>query len=184
LHNVSGRRRAGSSRSIAARALAAFALAGVVALSASAAAPERHELMGQAAPELVARDLEGRNVRISEHRGEVVVLSFWSGRCNTCRLQLAALDRIASTYSSAGLVVIGVNLDENVERAAEFARAQDVGFAMLVAASREVGREFRVDRLPMTVFLDRAGRVRVAHREFKARDEATYVREIRTLLDE
>jgi peroxiredoxin len=183
LRDDAGRRRAGSPASFAARAFACAAAA-LLALSASAATPERHELLGQVVPDLVARDLDGRPVRISEHRGEVVVVSFWSGRCNTCRRQLAALDRISATYASAGLVVVGVNLDEDVVRASEFARAQGVKFAMLVSASKEVGRDFRVDRLPMLVVLDRAGRLRVAHREFKARDEAMYVRELRTLLDE
>jgi hypothetical protein len=36
----------------------------------------------------------------------------------------------------------------------------------------------------MIVFVDREGVLRAAHREFKARDEAMYVRELRTLLDE
>ena len=64
----------------------------------AASAAERYELIGKPAPDLVARGLTGENVRISEHRGEVVVVSFWSGSCNTCRNQLEALDRIAKTY--------------------------------------------------------------------------------------
>src|SRR5688572_688766 len=145
--------------------IAALALGCVLPLFAtSASAADRYELVGQQAPDLVAKGLTGENVRISEHRGEVVVVSFWSGRCNTCRAQLAALDRIARTYASAGLVVIGVNLDENTERAAEFARAQDVQFPLLIAAAPETGREYRVDRLPMLVILDREGRLRAAHR--------------------
>jgi peroxiredoxin len=150
----------------------------------TAAAAEQYELLGQPAPDLVARGLTGQNVRLSEHRGEVVVVSFWSGTCNTCRAQLAALDRIAKTYGSAGLTVIGVNLDDNTARAEKFARAQGVQFQLLVATAKSTGREFRVDRLPMIVFVDREGKLRVAHREFKSRDEATYVRELRTLLDE
>jgi len=165
---------------IAALALAfALGLAGV-----PAAAAEKHALLGQPAPDLVARGLSGQNVRLSEHRGEVVVVSFWSGACNTCRAQLEALDRIARTYGSAGLTVIGVNLDDNILRAEKFARAQDVDFQLLVATAKNTGRDFRVDRLPMTLFVDRAGVMRVAHREFKSRDEALYVRELRTLLDE
>jgi peroxiredoxin len=164
---------------------AALALGCVLALGgASAVAQERYELLGQPAPDLVARGLSGQNVRLSEHRGEVVVVSFWSGACNTCRAQLEALDRIARTYGSAGLTVIGVNLDDNVLRAEKFARAQDVQFQLLVATAKSTGRDFRVDRLPMIVFVDREGVLRVAHREFKSHDEAKYVRELRTLLDE
>lgn len=164
----------------AASALAcALALAGVPAVAA-----EKYELLGQPAPDLVARGLSGANVRLSEHRGDVVVVSFWSGACNTCRAQLSALDRIAKTYGSAGLTVIGVNLDDNIARAEKFARAQDVQFQLLVATAKTTGRDFRVDRLPMIVFVDREGVLRVAHREFHARDEARYVRELRNLLDE
>ncbi|HEU5137712.1 MAG TPA: TlpA disulfide reductase family protein [Steroidobacteraceae bacterium] len=164
---------------------AALALAFALALAGAAAtAAEKHELLGQPAPDLVARGLSGENVRLSEHRGEVVVVSFWSGSCNTCRAQLEALDRIASTYGSAGLTVIGVNLDDNLPRAEKFARAQDVGFQLLVATAKNTGRDFRVDRLPMILIVDRSGVLRVAHREFKSRDEAMYVRELRTLLDE
>lgn len=164
---------------------AALALAAVLVVFAGrATAAEKHELLGLPVPDLVARGLDGENVRISEHRGEVVVVSFWSGSCNTCRAQLEALDRIAHTYGSAGLKVIGVNLDDNLARAEKFARAQDVDFQLLVSTAKTTGRDFAVDRLPMVMFLDRAGVLRVAHREFKARDEAQYVRELRTLLDE
>jgi peroxiredoxin len=168
----------------AARArIAALACACLLALGSLAYAAEPATI-GKPAPDLVARGISGENVRISEHRGEVVVVSFWSGACNTCRDQLEALDRIAKTYKSAGLVVIGVNLDDNLARAEKFARAQDVQFPLLVSTPRNTGRDYGVDRLPMVVFVDRAGVLRVAHREFKSRDEATYVRELRTLLDE
>lgn len=153
-------------------------------LAAAGGAAERHELIGKPAPDLVARGLGGQNVRVSEHRGEVVVVSFWSGSCNTCRNQLEALDRISKTYASAGLTVIGVNLDDNLARAEKFARAQDVQFPLLVSTPENTGRDYRVDRLPMMVFVDRAGVLRAAYREFKARDEALYVRELRTLLNE
>jgi peroxiredoxin len=165
--------------------LARFAASALLGLVASAAgAADRYDLLGQPAPDLVARGVTGQNVRISEHRGEVVIVSFWSGSCSTCSRQLEALDRIAKTYASAGLVVIGVNLDDNIARAEKFARAQNVQFPLLISAPENTGSDYRVDRVPMMVFVDREGVLRAAHREFKARDEARYVRELRTLLDE
>ena len=163
---------------------AALAFVCVLALAVAVGAAEPYVLAGKPAPDLVARGISGENVRISEHRGEVVVVSFWSGTCNTCRNQLEALDRIAKTYRSAGLVVIGVNLDDNLARAEKFARAQDVQFPLLISTPSNTGRDFDVNRLPMVVFVDRSGFLRVAHREFKSHDEATYVRELRNLLNE
>jgi len=165
--------------------IAALALAcALPLLTPSASAAERYELIGKPAPDLVARGLTGENVRVSEHRGEVVIVSFWSGSCNTCRDQLEALDRIAKTYASAGLIVIGVNLDDDVARAERFARSQDVQFQLLISAPENTGRDYRIDRVPMMVFVDREGVLRAAHREFRSHDEATYVRELRTLLNE
>src|SRR4051812_48170170 len=106
----------------------ALLLAAVAAFAA-----DKYSLVGKPAPDLVARGLDGANVRISEHRGEVVVVSFWSGSCNTCRAQLSALDRIAKTYASAGLTVIGVNLDDDIARAQKFARSQGVQFPLLIS---------------------------------------------------
>jgi len=164
---------------------AAFALGCVLLLAALAAsAAEKYDLAGKPAPDLVARGVTGGNVRISEHRGEVVVVSFWSGSCNTCRAQLSALDRIAKTYASAGLTVIGVNLDDDLPRAEKFARSQSVNFPLLISAPENTGRDFHVDRVPMMVVVDRAGVLRAAHREFKASDEALYVHELRSLLNE
>ena len=165
-------------------AACALACALLLLLVSATWAADAYRLIGKPAPDLVARGLTGKNVRISEHRGEVVVVSFWSGSCNTCRGQLEALDRIARTYSSAGLTVIGVNLDDDLVRAEKFARSQDVQFPLLISAPENTGRDYDIDRVPMTVFVDRAGVLRAAHREFKARDEALYVRELRTLLNE
>ncbi len=57
-------------------------------------------------------------------------------------------------------------------------------FPLLISTPENTGRDYRVDRLPMMVFVDREGVLRSAHREFKASDEAKYVRELRTLLNE
>ena len=54
--------------------------------------------------------------------------------------------------------MIGVNLDDDLVRAEKFARTQDVQFQLLISAPENTGRDYRVDRVPMTVFVDRAGR--------------------------
>ena len=128
---------------------------------APAAAAEKHALLGLPVPDLVARGLSGENVRISEHRGEVVIVSFWSGSCNTCRAQLEALDRIARTYGSAGLVVIGVNLDDTSARRRS-SRVPRMWIFSCWFDRKSTGRDFGIDRLPMVLFLDRAGVLRVA----------------------
>lgn len=143
-----------------------------------------YELLGQPAPDFALRAASGSNVRLSEHRGEVVVVSFWSSRCTPCRGQLAALDRSYHTYASAGLAVYGVGVDDEPQRAGEFAHSVAVSFAMLLDPSKAVSRSYQVDNLPMTVLIDRGGVVRAVHRDYNAKDEALYLKELRALLNE
>lgn len=160
---------------------AAFALA--LAGAAAAAAPG-YGLLDQAAPDFTLRAAVGSNVRLSEHRGEVVVVSFWSAGCGDCRAQLAALNRSLATYASAGLAVYGVGVDDDPVRALEYARDLHVAFPMLLDPSKSVARSYQVDTLPMTVLIDRGGVIRDVLREYNRASEALYLKQLRTLLNE
>jgi peroxiredoxin len=156
----------------------------LAALALAAAAAGGYALLGHEAPDFALHALGGSNVRLSEHRGEVVVLSFWGSRCGPCRVQLATLDRSFKTYRSAGLQVFGVNVDDDQTVALESARTERVGFPLLLDPRKEVAKSYLVDNLPMTILIDRAGLVRQVHRDFDPKVEALYLQQLRTLLNE
>jgi peroxiredoxin len=141
-------------------------------------------LIGREAPDFAERSMAGGNLRLSEHRGEVVVVGFWTSWCGTCRAFLERLDRLHATYGSAGLVVIGVSLDDDARRAAGLLQAVDAKFPNVFDARKQLGPAWRVADVPMTVLIDRAGVVRHVHGELERRDEPRLVEEIRRLLDE
>src|SRR5689334_16093989 len=84
-----------------------------VVLCAPALAATSYALLAHEAPDFALHAIAGGNVRLSEHRGDVIVLSFWGSRCTPCRSQLAALNRSLATYRSAGLQVYGINVDDD-----------------------------------------------------------------------
>jgi peroxiredoxin len=155
-----------------------------LALLAPASGDAAYGLIGKRAPDFTLHAVAGGNVRLSEHRGEVVVISFWSSRCASCRGQLAALDRSLVTYSKAGLQMYGINVDDDAERAVDAARAASVAFALLMDPQKAVSRAYAIDNLPMTVLVDRSGTVRYVMRDFSAKSEALYLDHLRALLDE
>jgi peroxiredoxin len=160
-------------------ALASGSLAGVVVAAAAA-----YALLGHEAPDFALKAAAGANVRLSEHRGDVVVLSFWSSRCAQCGAQLDALNGSFETYRSAGLQVFGVGVDDDARNAAEFATKRAVSFPMLLDPGKDVSRAYQVDNLPMTVLIDRGGNVRHVHRDFGAKSDVLYLNELRELLNE
>jgi peroxiredoxin len=158
-----------------------------VALALAAAqsqAQQGYTLIGRQAPDFTLHAAAGDNVRLSEHRGQVVVLSFWSSSCSSCRTQLAALDRSLATYATAGLAIYGVGVDDDPLRARDFAHSTRVGFALLLDEDKAVSRSYRVDNLPMTVLIDRSGTVRQVLRDYSAASDSLYRQQLRTLLNE
>ena len=160
------------------------AVLALLGAGAAALAQRGYGLLTLAAPDFTLHAVAGGNVRLSEHRGEVVVLSFWSSACDSCRRQLDALNRSLTTYRSAGLAVYGVGVDDVPDRALAYARGLAVAFPMLLDPNKAVGRAYQVDNLPMTVLIDRNGTVRNVLRDFSAKSDDTYLEELRVLLNE
>src|SRR5262244_3299987 len=128
-----------------------------------------YPLLAHAAPDFALHAIAGGNVRLSEHRGDVVILSFWGSRCTPCRAQLAALNRSLATYRSAGLQVYGINVDDDQTHALSYAHGETVAFPLLLDPEKSVSRGYQVDNLPMTVLIDRNGVIRQVFRDYNAK---------------
>ena len=162
------------------RALRASVVACLAWVASATAAPG---LLSRPAPDFALPSAGGTNVRLSEYRGQPVILSFWSSRCGRCAAQLSGLDRHYATYRSSGLVVLGISVDDDLQRAADYAHDHRTTFPLLLDGSKNVSRAFGIDRLPTTVLIDRSGIVRYLHADDRA-DDPSYVTQIRALLDD
>jgi len=149
-----------------------------------AGAAAAYGLQGRPAPDFALRATAGSNFRLSEHRGEVVMLVFWGSRCGQCGPQLASLSRLVDTYRSAGLAAFAVNVDDDQRAALDFAQAHPVSFPVLLDPAKNVARQYRVDNLPMLLLVDRAGAIRHVHRDYRSDSDALYLEQLRVLLDE
>ncbi len=168
------------------RLIACFALLAVAGSIGAADRAAHHPLLGQPAPELVERLFTGpsRNFRLSERRGDVVVVGFWTSWCGSCRAYLERLAKLNATYSSAGLVVVGVSLDDKPESAVELAHSIGARFSNAYDTEKVLGKRFAVADVPLTLLIDRGGVVRYAHGELDGAGDAALLTELRKLLDE
>jgi peroxiredoxin len=162
----------------AARALLATLLAGSATLASAATA------VGTAAPDFTLRALSGPNMRLQEQRGQVVLVNFWATWCGPCRKEMPHLNRIADKYKSSGLVMLGVNVDDDVRNAAEVAAKLGVRFPVLLDTDKKVSRLYDLNAMPSTLVIDRSGRVRYLHRGYQDGYEDLYDKQIRDLLKE
>jgi peroxiredoxin len=160
---------------------ASMIVAAAMASVSHAAAPS---IVGKPAPDFVLRGLDGRNLRLSEFRGQVVLVNFWARSDGDSRLQMPALDRINITYQRAGLIVLGVSVDEDLRRSKEFASSMGVSYPILFDTGTDIGKDYFLQKMPMTILVDRSGVVRYSAVGFKRGDERVYLDHIRELLRE
>ncbi len=156
--------------------------------SAALPAPPRpdtpEDWIGYPLPVLSGKALHGANLRTSEYAGEVVLLAFWASWCGRCDVQLAQVQELHTTYRGAGLAVVGVNLDDSMADAREFAAGAGVGFPVMHDITKRISRRFALLDLPTLVLVDRGGIVRQVYGRLDRKGRKALVEDIRQLLDE
>lgn len=157
-------------------------LLGLMALMSVVAAATN--LTGQIAPDFALRSSDGTNLRLSEFRGEVVMINFWATWCGPCRQEMPLLDELYGRYQKVGFQLLGVNLDDDQRRAEKMAQKLGVNFPVLFDESKDVSRMYEVNAMPVTVLIDRSGVVRYTHYGYRSGYEENYLDEIRELLKE
>lgn len=111
------------------------------------------------APDFTLRDLKGKKVRLSNFRGKVVFLDFWATWCPPCRQSFPAVEALNKQYSSRGLQILGVSVDEDVEAVAPFVKEMGATYTVLTAKDNPVGARYGVDGIPAFFLIDKNGNV-------------------------
>ena len=142
------------------------------------------DLTGQAAPDFALKSSSGDNLRLSEYRGDVVMVNFWATWCGPCRQEMPLLDELHSRYERVGFSLLGVNIDDDSRKAMNMVSELGVSFPVLFDARKEVSKLYRVEAMPVTVLIDREGTVRYVHHGYKPGYEDKYLDQIRSLLRE
>jgi peroxiredoxin len=152
----------------------ALAMAGARPGPAVAGSPDH------VAPSFVVRAFDGRTFRLQDQRGKPVVLDFWATWCAPCRASMGHLDRLQERYTTSGLVVIGLSVDEEPAASVRrYAERMGIRFRLAMADEKLLDRYGPIRMLPTTFFINRRGEV--VRRTVGYLDEETlemYVREL------
>jgi peroxiredoxin len=138
-------------------------LIGTVALAAGACgAPEApSSLPEQRLPAVALATLAGEPTEVARiAAGRVALVSLWATWCEACAREMDALNRLdVATASGRDAVVIGVDVGEDRERVAEFARRRGLRYAQLVDEPFAFADAIGQRRIPATLVVDRRGRI-------------------------
>lgn len=114
------------------------------------------------APDFVLATADGGQVRLSDLRGQVVLLNFWATWCPPCKAEMPDLNALYRQHGAArNFTVIGVDSGETPAVVAAFARQNGVTFPLALDQDESVTNGlYRVRGLPTSFIVDRAGVIR------------------------
>jgi peroxiredoxin len=161
------------------KAVYAFGLATMLAGATATAEIDRG-----AAPDFALKSSNGENLRLSEFRGDVVMINFWASWCGPCRQEMPLLDELYNEYKPLGFTILGVNVEEDSTQAKQLLKELPVDFPVLFDNQSKVSRLYDVVAMPSTVLVDRDGNVRYLHKGYKPGYENAYQEQVRALIRE
>jgi peroxiredoxin len=97
---------------------------------------------------------------------------------------MPAFNAIHDKYHRAGLVMLSVNLDDELRRAQQMAQSLKILYPVLLDDRKTVSRLYQVETMPLTVLIDREGKVRFVQVGYNAGDEQKFAAPLRSLLNE
>ena len=144
------------------RAARVFLFLALLAAScaARAAGGELKPWSGGATPPLALRDLQGKEHKLAEYKGKVVVLNFWATWCDPCREEMPSMQRLQDKLAGKPFAILAVDYGEGAPRINDFLKKVPVRFTVLLDRDTSVASAWKVKVLPTTLVLDPLQRIR------------------------
>jgi peroxiredoxin len=138
------------------------------------------------AQDFTAQDVNGKTVHLSDHLGkDVVLINFWGTFCEPCLAEFPHLNRIYNTHKSKGFVVLAVSMDgpDTIASVPAFAARNSLSFPVLLDEDSHVAAIYNPKKsAPLSVVIDRSGRIVRTHEGYNPGDEVELEKTIAELV--
>ncbi len=125
------------------------------------------------APEFRLKDTSGKEVKLSDFKGEIVVVNFWATWCGPCLMEIPSLVKLREQYHDKGVEIVAISLNQNSpKQLARFARDFNINYPVVIGTEDVVEAFGPVNAIPTTIIIDREGQVYSRHTGLISFDEA------------
>jgi len=126
----------------------------------------------------------GKNIKLSELRGQVIVLNFWASWCGNCLQQFPLLNAYYQKNKDKNFTLLSINIDEDLLTATRLVQKRNFDYPILYDTSNQVSRLYSVDDLPTVFLIDRDGYIRYTLDDSKIKQQKITQQVIEDLLNE
>lgn len=115
-------------------------------------------------------------------KGKVVLVDFWATWCVPCRASFPIYEGLHKKYASQGLVIVGVNNEDDAEAVKNFYTNLEITFLIVKDENNALGKLMNPEKMPTSYILDRQGSIVYTHPGFFSGDEVEIEQKIKEVL--
>jgi cytochrome c biogenesis protein CcmG/thiol:disulfide interchange protein DsbE len=144
-------------------AVVVIAIAAVVSLLATGLGRDpsvtASPLVGRAAPDFALAGLDAPTVRLSQLRGQLVLVNFWASWCTECHTEQDALNATWQQFRDSGVVVLGVDFEDTSSAARDYVNTAGITYPVVEDKDSRTALAYGVRGVPETFIVDQSGHI-------------------------
>ncbi|WP_332634480.1 redoxin domain-containing protein [Halalkalibacter flavus] len=135
--------------------------------------------VGQTAPEFVLQSLEGKEISLSDFKGQRVMINFWATWCPPCRAEMPDMEKFYTNHEVVLLAVNGTNTEGSRDHVKDFVSNLNLTFPVLLDEHGEIASLYQIGPIPTSLFIDKNGIISDIH--IGAMNEEMMIRKLQAI---
>ena len=105
------------------------------------------------------KDLDGKEVSLSDFKGKKVFLNFWASWCPPCKAEMPDIEKLYNETKDSDLVILAINLGESKKDVTSFLENNKYNFPVLLDSDQTIAQQYNVQYIPTSFFIDEDGNI-------------------------
>lgn len=105
------------------------------------------------------KDLNGKELSLSDLKGKKVFLNFWATWCPPCRAEMPEIEKLYQETKNSDLVIVAVEIGEPLSTVKSFIDSNKYNFKVLLDLDQSVAAKYNITSIPTSYFIDVDGNI-------------------------